>query len=211
MKGRLNVQRTLAAVTVCAFASVAANEHAVLAHGQTPHSAVKPLKVTGVPTYGGQGEIGNMIFTRQETTATQAQYTGIIDRLEFPSGPSPDFYGRRFYLCTLKEAMDYVTKQQPTASTFKLQTNMKIYDKNQNSVADETSRTSVTSSMHGWNTTLFQGKRDIGLRLGGLPRGEYTLYVDTHLTYEYVKDRLTGRRDISNVLLASGKLPVIIR
>ena len=98
-----------------------------------PHPAIKGSKVTGVPTYLNSGEIGNMIFTDRPTKPNQKDYSaGVLERLEFKRGSLPEFYGRRFYFCTLKEAVDYIKKRESTASGFKLQTSVKVQDKRGN-------------------------------------------------------------------------------
>ena len=176
------------------------------------HPSVKPEKVTGVPTCRGTGKIGNMIFTKRPTDAGQKEYSGVIHELEISDRNVPQFFGRRFYTCTLREAVDHIKKQRPTASTFKLQTNVKVYDPNKNLKRDKTTSMTIERSMLGpsWNTTHFTGK-PIGLLMSSLAPGEYVLYVDTHVTYNYVKDKVTNRRVPSNVLLAGGKLPVTVK
>ncbi|MBN1546187.1 MAG: hypothetical protein JW902_05965 [Syntrophaceae bacterium] len=178
-----------------------------------PHPEVTKNKVTGVPTYRNSGYIGNMIFTEQPTKPHVKEYNeGILDRLEFRRGTSPDFYGRRFYHCTVKEAIGYIKKKQPTASAFKLQTNMKIQDKRGNIVAEETTVADASDMLSpGWNTTHFEGKLRLGKQLSMLRVGNYTLYVDTYLTYEYIPHKLMGKKEPSNILLAAGKLPLSVK
>ncbi len=184
------------------------------AFGQSTHPYYKPQKTSGVATYVGSGSIGNMIFTQQPTTPDQKDYTsGLLEKLEFKKGIAPDFYGRRFFPCTLKDAVGYVQTKQPTASNFKLQTNAKIYTKSGDMQGQEVGVTPVSSAMltPSWNTAHFEGKEKLGGRLALLQAGEYIIYVDTYFTYDYVKDRLTNEKAPSNILLAAGKLPVIIK
>ena len=180
-----------------------------------PHPATKGSKVTGVPTYLNSGEIGNMIFTDRPTKPDQKDYSvGVLERLEIKRGSLPEFYGRRFYLCTLKEAVDYIKKREPTASGFKLQTNMKAQDKRGNLPISESTFMEVSSEMlvpGRWNTTHFEGKERIAKGLSALAAGEYVLYVDTYLTYEYVPNKKTGKRAPANILLAGGKIPVVVK
>jgi hypothetical protein len=178
-----------------------------------PHPEATQNKVTGVPTYRNSGYIGNMIFTEQPTKPHVKEYKeGILDRLECKRGTSPDFYGRRFYHCTVKEAIDYIKKKQSTALAFKLQTNMKVQDKRGNIVAEETTVADASDMLGpGWNTTHFEGKLRLGKQLSTLRGGDYTLYVDTYLTYEYIPHKLTGKREPSNILLSAGKLPLSVK
>jgi len=180
-----------------------------------PHPATKGNKVTGVPTYLNSGEIGNMIFTDRPTKPNQKDYSaGVLERLEFKRGSLPEFYGRRFYFCTLKEAVDYIKKRESTASGFKLQTSMKVQDKRGSLPISESTFMEVSSEMlvpGTWNTTHFEGKERIGKELSALAAGEYVLYVDTYLTYEYIPNKLTGKKEPSNILLAAGKLPLSVK
>jgi hypothetical protein len=203
-KSRLRLLLIGAGLAVLIFPSFAA---------AGPHPAATQNTVTGVPTYRNSGYIGNMIFTKQPTKPHQKEYNdGILDLLEFKRGTSPDFYGRRFYHCTVKEAIDYIKKIQPTASAFKLQTNMKVQNKRGNIVIEETTVADASEMLGpGWNTTHFEGKLRLGKQLSMLRVGDYILYVDTYLTYEYIPHKLTGKKEPSNILLAAGKLPLSVK
>jgi hypothetical protein len=178
-----------------------------------PHPQYKPHKVTGVPTYNNTGDIGNAIFTLKPTTWDQKDYPEAIDKLEFVKANVPKFYCRRFFPCTLKEAIDYISKKEATASSFRLQTNIKLV-KGSDLLATGVANAPITSDMltPTYNTSHVEcTQTDVGLRLLTLDVGQYTVHVESYVTYEYVADRLTGRKAPSNILLAAGKLPVFIK
>lgn len=175
------------------------------------HPLYKPNKVTGVPTYQSSGEVATVFFSLQEIPRDLKEHTGLVDKVEFAQGSPPTISSRGFLACTLKEAMDYITKKEATASNFQLQGNLKLVNKSRDLLESDTARNAITGVWPGRNTAGADTTGTIERKLKTFPAGEYTLYVDTYVTYDYVVDKLTGRKAPSNILIAAGKLPILVK
>jgi hypothetical protein len=178
------------------------------------HSQYRAQKVTGVATFNNSGEIGNAIFTSQPTKFDQPEYPGVLTSLEFAVGDVPNIYCRRFFPATLKQAVDYIKSKEPTASDFKMQTNFKLV-KGPDLLGTGIAETPIRSEMLAdptYNTAHADlANTDLPPRLRALGPGQYSIGVETYITYQYVTDKLTGAKGPSNILLAAGKLPVVVR
>ena len=175
-----------------------------------PHPAYQPHKVTGVATYKGSGDVGNVLFAFSPLPRDQKTYTGLIDHLDLPKGVARTVNERGFFACTLQEAMNEIKRKEPTAASFQEQTNLKLV-KSGELLESETARSPVNAtwaprSTAGTDTT---GKIDAKLRTAAT--GEYALHIEHYITYDYVTNKATGARGPSAVLLAAGKLPIVVK
>lgn len=175
------------------------------------HPNYKPQKVTGVPTYKNTSEIGNAIFTLQLTRHDQKEYPASLETLEATANNIPEVYCRRFFPCTLKEAMDYIKSREPTASDFRLQGNIKLYKGTSDMIAIAVTKPEIKGDLLTWNTARVDLKESLGDKFTGLTPGEYLVRVDTYVTYEYLEDKITGKKAPSNILLAAGKLKIVVK
>jgi len=182
--------------------------------GGTKHAQYKGQKLTGVATYQNSGEVGNAIFTLQPTKFDQKEYPGILNAFEFGRGNVPKLYCRRFFPGNLKEAVDYIKTKQPTATDFRMQTNFKLMQ-GSDLLSTGITQTPLRPEILGdptYNTAHAEvTDTDLIRKLPTLGPGQYAIVVETYVTYQYVTDRLTGAKGPSNILLAVGKLPVIVK
>lgn len=178
--------------------------------GAQPHPAYQPHRVSGVPTYRNTGEVGNVVFSQESLPRDQKTYSNLIDTIEIARGTVRTIYARGFFPCNMREALAYVTKNQSTAASFQLQTNLKLA-KGSEVLETGVARNPVSGVWLDRATAGTDTTGEIDKKVPTLRAGEYTLFVENYVTYDYVENKLTGKRAPANVLLADGKLRVIVK
>ena len=175
-----------------------------------PHPAYQPHKVTGVATYKGSGDVGNVVFAFSPLPRDQKTFTGLIDKLDLPRGTRRTVNARGFFACTFQEAMNEIRRKEPTAANFQVQTNLKLV-KGGELLESDTARNSMNATWAARNTAGADTDGKIDARLRTVAPGEYALHIDDYIAYDYVTNKATGARGPSAVLLATGKLPIVVK
>jgi hypothetical protein len=163
-----------------------------------------------VPTYRNTGEVGNVVFSLASLPRDQKAYSNLIDTLEVARGTVRTLYLRGFFPCKLREAIAYATKNQSTAANFELQTNVKLA-KGSDVLETGVARNPVSAVWLDRATAGTDTTGEIDKRVPTLAAGEYTVYAENYVTYDYVENKLTGKRAPANLLLAAGKLRLLVK
>jgi hypothetical protein len=173
-----------------------------------PHPAGQPAKMDGMATCDGKGLVGNWIFSLQSIPFDEKNPQGLLPQLEFAmEQPTQEWFGRSYFLCTLKETMKAIPGK---SRNYQLETRVTIVGENgiffmsfvpvDKTMEDET-----------WNTAGFDGS-EMNHKLRELGKGTYQLKFFRQLDYEVpVQVGPDMRWEGRWIGLASGTLAVVVK